>query len=49
VETSTGILLPNDYIKKIGKCLHEYGGLFVLDGIASGHLWIDIKELEVDI
>ena len=39
VETSTGIILPNDYIKKVADAIHEVGGLMVLDCIASGTIW----------
>ena len=49
VETSTGVMLTNDYIKKIGKSVRNVGGLFCLDGIASGTVWINMKELNVDL
>jgi alanine-glyoxylate transaminase/serine-glyoxylate transaminase/serine-pyruvate transaminase len=48
VETSTGIILPDDYIKKVATAVHAHGGLFVLDCIASGHIWVDMKETGVD-
>ena len=49
VETSSGIMLPNDYIKALADAVHSVGGLFVLDGIAAGTLWIDMKALGVDV
>lgn len=49
VETSTGMILPDDYIKKITEAMHEHGGLFVLDCIASGTVWVDMKDLGVDV
>ncbi len=49
VETSSGIILPNDYISAVAEAVHSVGGLFVLDCIASGTLWVDMKETGVDI
>ncbi|MEW7007690.1 aminotransferase class V-fold PLP-dependent enzyme [Lentilitoribacter sp. EG35] len=49
VETSAGLILPDDYIKKVGEAVHSYGGLFVLDCIASGCIWVDMKECHVDV
>jgi aspartate aminotransferase-like enzyme len=49
VETSTGIILPDDYIRKASAAMHEIGGLFVLDCIASGTVWADMKDLGVDV
>jgi len=49
VETSTGIILPDDYIRKASQAMHDVGGLFVLDCIASGTVWADMKDLGVDI
>ena len=49
VETSTGMMLSDDYIKKAAAAVHEVGGLFVLDCIASGTVWADMKDLGVDI
>lgn len=49
VETSSGIILPDDYIKAIADAVHSVGGLFVLDCIASGTLWVDMKKTGVDI
>ncbi|NYT35929.1 alanine--glyoxylate aminotransferase family protein [Allopusillimonas soli] len=49
VETASGIMLPDDYIRQIAQATHEAGGLFVLDCIASGTVWVDMKALGVDI
>ncbi|WP_439133599.1 aminotransferase class V-fold PLP-dependent enzyme [Pseudomaricurvus sp.] len=49
VETASGMLLPDDYIKAMADAVHAVGGLFVLDCIASGTLWVDMKALGVDI
>jgi len=49
VETSTGMILPDDYIRKVASAMHEIGGLFVLDCIASGTVWADMKDLGVDV
>ncbi|MFT4561185.1 MAG: aspartate aminotransferase-like enzyme [Gammaproteobacteria bacterium] len=49
VETASGMMLPNDYIRAVGQAVHEYGGLFVLDCIASGCIWVDMQDCNVDI
>jgi len=49
VETSAGIILPDDYIKTVAEAVHSVGGMFVLDCIASGAIWIDMEKLGVDI
>lgn len=49
VETSTGILLPDDYIKKVTEAVHSVGGIFVLDAIAAGTLWANMEDLGVDV
>jgi len=49
VETSTGMILDDDYIRKAAAAMHEVGGLFVLDCIASGTVWADMKDLGVDV
>jgi len=49
VETSSGIILPDDYIRSIATAVHSVGGMFVLDCIASGAIWIDMKECGVDV
>jgi len=49
VETSAGMMLPDDYIKQAAAAVHAVGGLFVLDCVASGTLWVDMKALGVDV
>ena len=49
VETSAGIILPNDYIKALSDAVHSVGGLLVIDCIASGCVWLDMKELGIDV
>ncbi|MCG8572090.1 MAG: aminotransferase class V-fold PLP-dependent enzyme [Spirochaetes bacterium] len=49
VETSAGMVLPDDYLKAISDAVHSVGGIFVLDCIASGTIWIDMKALGVDV
>ena len=49
VETSAGVILPDDYIKKITTAAHEVGALMVLDCIASGCVWVDMKDCGVDV
>jgi aspartate aminotransferase-like enzyme len=49
VETSAGVILPDDYIKAMAEAAHEVGALMVLDCIAWGCVWIDMKALGVDV
>lgn len=49
VETAAGILLTDDYLKAVADAVHAVGGMFVLDSIASGALWVDMRTLGVDI
>ena len=49
VETSSGMMLPDDYIRAAADAVHEIGGLFVLDCIASGTVWVDMQALGVDV
>ncbi len=49
VETSAGMMLADDYIKAVADAVHAVGGLFVLDCVASGCLWVDMKALGVDV
>jgi aspartate aminotransferase-like enzyme len=49
VETSSGMLLPDDYVKAVADAVHQVGGLFVLDCIASGDLWVDMRACRVDV
>ncbi len=49
VETASGMILPDDYLKAVADAVHSVGGLFVLDCIASGTVWVDMKEVGIDI
>lgn len=49
VETSSGIILPNEYMQAIAQATHDVGGLFVLDCIASGTIWVDMQKIGVDV
>ncbi|WP_377507086.1 aminotransferase class V-fold PLP-dependent enzyme [Octadecabacter sp. R77987] len=49
VETSAGIILPDDYITALAAAAHEVGALMVLDCIASGCVWVDMAATGVDV
>ena len=49
VETSAGVILPDEYLKAISKASHDVGALFILDCIASGCAWVDMQATGVDI
>ena len=49
VETASGIILPDDYIRSVADAVHSVGGMFVLDCIASGAIWVDVEDSGVDI
>jgi aspartate aminotransferase-like enzyme len=49
VETASGMILPDDYLRAVADAVHEVGGLFVLDCIASGAMWVDMQATGVDI
>jgi aspartate aminotransferase-like enzyme len=49
VETSAGILMPDAYLKQIADAAHDVGAIFVLDCVASGALWVDMKATGVDV
>lgn len=49
VETASGMILPDDYLKAVAEAVHSVGGLFVLDCVASGTLWLDMKDIGIDI
>jgi aspartate aminotransferase-like enzyme len=49
VETSAGLLLPDEYLRQVADAVHEHDGLFVLDCIASGTLWVDMQATGVDV
>ena len=43
------MLLPDEYIQEVTKAVHSVGGIFVLDCVASGALWVDMKKTGVDV
>jgi aspartate aminotransferase-like enzyme len=49
VETASGIILPDDYLRALADAVHEVGGLFVLDCVASGTIWVDMRASGVDV
>jgi aspartate aminotransferase-like enzyme len=49
VETASGMILPDDCLKAVADATHAAGGLFVLDCIASGAMWVDMKAVGVDV
>lgn len=49
VETSSGMILPDDYIRAVADAVHEVGGMMVLDCIASGTVWVDMQKCGVDV
>ena len=49
VETASGMILPDDYMHQVADAVHEAGGLFVLDCIASGAMWVDMQACGVDV
>ncbi|MDO4896492.1 MAG: aminotransferase class V-fold PLP-dependent enzyme [Moraxella sp.] len=49
VETASGMMLSDDYIKALSQAVHDVGGILVIDCIASGCVWLDMKELGIDV
>ena len=49
VETASGIILPQEYMRDLSDAIHKVGGLFVLDCIASGAIWVDMEAVGVDV
>lgn len=49
VETSSGMILPDDYLAAVGAAVRSVGGIFVLDCIASGAVWVDMEAVGVDV
>ncbi|MBK9797400.1 MAG: alanine--glyoxylate aminotransferase family protein [Holophagaceae bacterium] len=49
VETAAGIILPDGYLKAVAQATHAVGGLFVLDCVASGCMWVDMEAIGVDV
>lgn len=49
VETAAGVILPDDYVAAMAQAAHEVGALMVLDCIASGCAWVDMKATGIDV
>ncbi|MBM3363145.1 MAG: alanine--glyoxylate aminotransferase family protein [Betaproteobacteria bacterium] len=49
VETSAGMMLPDDYLRALADAVHAHGGLLVLDCVASGAMWVDMRATGVDV
>ena len=49
VETASGMMLPDDYLRAVADAVHAVDGLFVLDCIASGAMWVDMEATGVDV
>ncbi len=49
VETSAGIILPDEYLRSVSEAAHKVGAIFVLDCVASGCAWVDMESVGVDI
>ena len=49
VETACGMILPDDYLRDVAAAVHDVGGLFVLDCIASGAMWVNMVDTGVDV
>ena len=49
VETSAGMILPDAYLKAVADAVHAVGGLFVLDCVASGCIWVNMEATGVDV
>jgi aspartate aminotransferase-like enzyme len=49
VETASGMILPDDYMRGVAEAVHAGGGLFVLDCVASGTIWVDMKDVGIDV
>ncbi|MBP7081739.1 MAG: alanine--glyoxylate aminotransferase family protein [Rhodocyclaceae bacterium] len=49
VETAAGMILPDDYLRAVADAVHAVGGMFVLDCIASGTIWVDMATIGIDV
>ncbi|MEK9855267.1 MAG: alanine--glyoxylate aminotransferase family protein [Rhodobiaceae bacterium] len=49
VETSAGMMMPDDFIAAVTECVHEHGGMFVLDCVASGTVFVNLEQTGVDV
>jgi aspartate aminotransferase-like enzyme len=49
VETAAGMILPEDYMRGVADAVHAVGGMFVLDCVASGTIWVDMEKSGIDV
>jgi aspartate aminotransferase-like enzyme len=49
VETASGMMLPDAYLRAVSDAVHAVGGIFVLDCVASGTIWVDMAQTGVDV
>ncbi len=49
VETSAGLMVPDSFISAVADAVHEHGGLFVLDCVASGTVFVNLEKTGVDV
>lgn len=49
VETASGMMLSDEYIHALAQAIHDVGGILVIDCIASGCIWLDMKALDIDV
>lgn len=49
METASGIVLPDAYLKQVAAAAHDVGALFVLDCIASGTILMRMRDCDVDV
>jgi aspartate aminotransferase-like enzyme len=49
VDTASGLMIPDEYIRSLTEAVHGHGGLFVLDCVASGGVWVDMEACGVDV
>ena len=49
VETASGIILPDDYLRAVAAAVREVDGLFVVDCIASGAIWVNMADCGIDV
>ena len=49
VETASGLILPDDYLRAMADAVHSVGGMLVLDCVASGAIWVDMVATGVDV
>jgi len=49
VETASGMILPDAYMRAVAEAAHAVDALFVLDCVASGAMWVDMQAIGVDV